>query len=302
MIQSVNAAGRNWESRLVLKKTFGLNTYVEMTPFVWKDKLYQVQNWPADKKVAGDKSEIQIVDLSTAEILSCPFLGHYFGAGFVCDDRLYVYAGDMGETGTWTIERVYVRSTDDLVSWTEPELVLEAEKGEHIFNVGVCRGKDGFVMLYETNDADWPAFTFKYCRSENLKDWERIPGGLYGTDKYVGGPALYFEGDYYYTLALVVVKPHHYQTIITRSRDCVVWEDAPTDRPFVTYDTNHITDPDNHPGMNETNASDPEVCYWQGRTMVYYLGGSQDELFPGIDIHYAEFDGTMRELFEHYFE
>jgi len=32
------------------------------------------------------------------------------------------------------------------------------------------------------------------------------------------------------------------------------------------------------------------------------LGQQLAEDFPGIDIHYAEFDGTMRELFEHYFE
>jgi alpha-L-fucosidase len=177
--------------------------------------------------------------------------------------------------------------------------VLEAEGAEQIFNVAVCRGSDRFVLLYETNDAKYPPFTFKYCESDDLVHWRRIPGALYGTDKYVGGPALYFEGGWYYTLYLEALPNTEYETRITRSRDLKSWQDAPPGRPFLTFDRSKKNLPLRPPELHETNASDPELCYFKGKTIVYFTGS--DQLVAG-DLQRAEFDGTPRELFEHFFQ
>ncbi len=286
----------------------------ETTPFVFADRLYRLENVPASFPAypaidpnhhAGGyhQDETRILDVETGTLISTPLRDHYFAMAFVWNDRVYVFAGDhQSSDGFWRITRVTMISSDDLVNWTEPVTVLEAENGEHIFNFGVCRGPEGFVLLYETDDKQWGIFTFKYCTSDDLVHWTRIPGGLYGTDKYVGGPALYFEGGYYYTLFLHSLGNSHYETRITRSRDCIHWEDAPGDRPFVTYNPDHITDPDNFPGVAETNASDAELCYWNGKTIVYYNGGNQGEITRAGDLHLAEFEGTPRELFETFFQ
>ena len=49
---------------------------------------------------------------------------------------------------------------------------------------------------------------------------------------------------------------------------------------------------------HESNASDAEVVYWKGKTLVYSAGG--DQQMAG-DLQWAEFDGTPRELFERFF-
>ncbi len=47
------------------------------------------------------------------------------------------------------------------MNWTKPIVVLRAEPQEKFFNVSVCRGRDAFVLLVESNDPKWPPFTFE---------------------------------------------------------------------------------------------------------------------------------------------
>jgi len=161
----------------------------------------------------------------------------------------------------------------------------------------VCRGVDVFILLYETNDAQWPPFTFKYCTSTDLHSWSHIPGAIYGRDKYVGGPALYYEGGTYYTLFLHDLGGT-WETRITRSRDLLNWEDAPEGRPFLPCNPKHVPQPNLFPDVRELSASDAELCEWRGKTLVYFYGGNQQG--QGI-LQLAVFDGSPRELLEYYF-
>lgn len=197
----------------------------------------------------------------------------------------------------WNITEVVLTTSDDFVTWSQPEVVISAENGEHIFNTAVCRGRDGFVLLYETNKPTWPAFTFKYCSSVDLREWTRIPDAIYSRRKYVGGPAIYYEGEKYYTLYLHDLGGR-WETRVARSLDLIHWEEAPEDRPFLTYDSTRLTDPVNHPGIHEINASDAELCMWQGKTVIYFNGGDQTGL---IDLQEASYDATLRELLESFF-
>ena len=188
-------------------------------------------------------------------------------------------------------------------------ILVECNPDESFYNVSVCRGDGRFVMLVESDDPKWQKFTFKYYTSDDLRQWKQIPDALYGTKKYVGGPALYYEGGYYYTLFLESLgRAHEYETRITRSKDLVHWQDAPHNRPFVTFNPkNFVTFNPKNPDrpwrptnkILETNASDAEVAYWQGKTIVYFTGGNQH---LSSELQWAEFDGTPRELFEHFFE
>ncbi|MEI8062638.1 MAG: alpha-L-fucosidase [Verrucomicrobiota bacterium] len=205
-----------------------------------------------------------------------------------------------------------MRSSDDLVKWTPPVTVIEAEGDEHLFNTAVCHDGHRFILLYETDDKQWTPFTFKYCESNDLVHWRRIPGAVYGREKYVGGPALYFEGGWFYTLYLQDLNGYSggtWETRVTRSRDLLHWEDAPVERPFLAPDLSRVfthqhrglfadQQPSQPVQVREINASDAEICYWQGQTLVYFNGGDQQTCG---DLQQAEFNGTPRELLERFY-
>ena len=242
----------------------------------------------------------RIRDVESDQVISIPLLNHYFAIAFVWEDRVYVYAGDYGHGEPWWhIRRIVLITSDDLITWSKPQVVITSQDGERLFNTAVCHDGRSFVLLYETDDRRWPAFTFKYCRSADLIHWQQVPGALYGTDKYVGGPALDYEGGWYYTLYLEALGEGRYETRVTRSQDLLTWTDAPPGRPVLTYDPERIPDPVHHPEVREINASDVELCEWQGKTILYFNGGNQ--LGVG-DLQWAEYEGTPRQLLEFFFQ
>lgn len=279
---------------------------VETSPFVFGDKLYLLENnqrfWDIPGTKPGDyfhEDEVRIREVESGNIVSEPLKNHGFGTALVWNDRVYVFAGNYGEGKPWRhITEITMTSSSDLKNWTKPQVVLRAAEGEFFFNTAVCRGKNEFILLYETNDKRWKPFTFRYMKSTDLTNWEAIPEALYGVDKYVGGPALYYEGDWYYTLYLEALKPG-YETRITRSKDLVHWEDAPAGRPFISFDTTHKNIPLIDPSISESNASDVELCYFEGRTILYFTGSDQT---TAGDLQWATYDGAPGQLFEHFFK
>lgn len=303
-----------WKCRLFKTAVIGPRLAGETTPFVINDHLYRLENHQKNFDFPGKgrtfsfhEDEIRIRDLESDKIISIPLRDHYYASGFVWSGRFYLFAGKYERT-QFHIRHIVMTSSEDLINWTEPQVVIESENGERLFNTAVCRGKDKFILLYETNDARWtPPFTFKYCESDDLLHWTRIPDAIYGKDKYVGGPALYYEGGRYYTLYLHVCAPtsgsarlktNKYETRITRSADLIHWEDAPANRPFISFNSSHRTDPEYYPDVYELNASDAELCFWKGKTVVYFNGGNQQ---GACDLQAAEFAGTPRALLEHYY-
>ncbi|MEO2047853.1 MAG: hypothetical protein ABGX16_14935 [Pirellulales bacterium] len=278
---------------------------VEVTPFVFQDKFYLLENWQKQWEHPGDtdgshftQDEIRIRDMRTDRIVSIPLVGHGLGMALVHDDRVYVFAGNWGMEKKWRITEITMISSDDLVNWTDPVVVLKAEPQEKFFNVSVCHADQRFVMLVESNDPAWPAFTFKYFKSGDLLHWQPVPNALYGKEKYCGGPALYYEGAFFYTTYLHSLGGGRYETRVTRSTDLVHWHDAPTGRPFVTFHPKNRVHRLRPPEIRETNASDVEFCQWQGKTVVYYTGG--DQHYAG-DLKWAEFEGSPRELLESFY-
>ena len=300
--ESSHAPAR-WTNRLARTASIG-PVACEVTPFVWQNRLYRVENYPRYFDFPGARpdyrfleDEIRVRDVASGQIVSVPLHGHYYGMGFVHDGHLHVFAGAYGPgRRIRTINRVV---SDDLVHWSDPVPAIAAEGNEGLFNTAVCRGSDRFVLLYETDDPRWPKFTFKYCESDDLVHWRPIPGARYGIDKYVGGPALYFADGWYYTLYLQSLPgPRHYETRITRSRDLVLWHDAPEDRPVLPVIPTHVPDPA-HPEVCERSASDAELCAWRDRTIIYFNSGNQ----LGVNgLEQAEFDGPPAERLSHYFD
>ena len=295
-----------WKNPIV-KKGVVPGASCEVTPFVFKERLYRVENFKASTNFPGRPAQyrfhedgFRIRDVEKDQIISIPLLNHYFAIAYVWQDRVYVYAGDYEQDLPWcNIRKLIMISSTDLITWTAPQIVLTAESDEHLFNTDICHDGKRFVMLYETDDESWPKFTFKFCESDDLVHWRKIPDALYGTNRYVGGPALYFEDNWYYSLYLEDLGEGYFETRITRSRDLIDWQDAPADRPFMTFDPERFTNPIHYPEVKELNASDVELCEWKGKTIIYFNGG--DQLNCG-DVQSAEFDGCPRELFEYFFK
>ncbi|WP_353197610.1 hypothetical protein [Parapedobacter defluvii] len=279
---------------------------VEVTPFVFKERLYLLENnqrfWDVEGAKPGyffHEDEVRIRDVETGELVTTALTNHAFGTALVWNDTVYVFAGNYGKDKPWRqITSITMTASGDLKNWTEPVTVFEASGNEYFFNTAVARGADGFALLYETNDPTWPPFTFRYVKSADLRNWEEIPGAVYGIDKYVGGPALYYEGDWYYTLYLDNISTG-WVTRIARSKDLVSWEDAKPERPFVAFDTTHMDIPLLDPTIRENNASDVELCYFNGKSVLYFTGSDQS---TAGDLQWATFDGTPKELFEYFFE
>lgn len=298
-------ASQAWKNPLHYKGKLD-SPLVEVTPFVFQDKLYRLENWQKQWEFPGSpegsrmtEDEVRIRDMASGEVVSVPFTGHGLGMALVNEGTVYVFSGNWGTEKKWNITEIEMVSSTDLVHWSTPVVVLRAEPQEKFFNVSVCKGETGFVLLVESNDPAWPAFTFKYFRSGDLLHWNRVPDALYGREKYVGGPALYFENKFYYTLYLQSLGEGRYETRVTRSKDLVHWQDAPDERPFVTFNPENAVHPLRPAGTREANASDAELCAWQGKTIVYYTGG--DQQLAG-DLQWAEFDGSPADLLERFYE
>lgn len=278
---------------------------VEVTPFVFNERFYLLENWQRQWEFPGSpengmfaEDEVRIRDSEKDEIVSIPLVGHGLGMALVWEDRVYVFAGNWGTEKKWQIKSIEMTSSSDLTTWSPPTTVLTANADESYFNVSVCRAKDRFYLLVESNDPRWPAFTFKYFSSNDLVHWEPIPDAIYGREKYVGGPAFYSFGEWFYTLYLQSLGEGTYETRVTRSKDLVHWQDAPVERPFVSFDPTQPVHPLRPSEIREKNASDVEICEWQGKTHVYFTGG--DQHLAG-DLQLGLYDGPPQKLLEYFF-
>ena len=268
----------SWKNPIV-KKGYLHSPVCETTPFVFGGKLYRLESWqkyfdlpntpPPGTQYHEDS--VRVCDVETNKVVSVALTNHGFASGFVWDGRMYVFSSSWGEGKPWRkASEIDMTSSADLIHWTPPVAVVHAEAGDTLYNVAVCRGRDSFVLLYETDNPKYVPFTFKYFSSPDLKNWTRVPDAFYGRDKYVGGPALYFYGDTYYTLYLQDLGGK-WETRITRSKDLVNWEDAPAGRAFLTFDPTHDHLPLRPPELKEDNASDAELCEWKGKDNHLFL-------------------------------
>jgi alpha-L-fucosidase len=281
----------------------------EVTPFVFKGRLYRLENMMRFGDFEGKEPPyryhedgFRIHDVAADQIISIPLLNHYFAIAYVWDDRVYVVAGDYEDRPWWHIRHTVMISSDDLVTWTKPRVILEAAGDEHLFNYALCRAKGKFYLLYETNDRRWPAFTMRFCESDDLVTWRKLPENyIYGKDKYTGGPALYYdeEEDWFYILYVNAFGENQYDNRIARSHDLMTWQDAPADRPIVSPDLQRVVDGKKWPGIKECSASDVEMCEFQGKTYLCWNNGNQQGASVGWE---AVYDGPMKQFLRKFFE
>jgi hypothetical protein len=227
---------------------------------------------------------LELTDAETGEELARFAQGYGLACAHVNNDTLYVFASRY-ENNTWNDVTLF--SSSDLKHW-EKKVVIQQEN-EQLFNSSVCEGPDGFVMAYESNDPKYPAFTIKFARSKDLKNWKKIPDAIFGTNRYTACPCIRYVNGYYYVLYLEHRTPrHYYETYITRSKDLKEWELSsanPVLRPVEIDDC--------------INTSDPEVVEFGGKTYVYYAVGDQ---LTWMNIKRGVYPGSLQRFYEQWYE
>ncbi|OGD18633.1 MAG: hypothetical protein A2W03_08540 [Candidatus Aminicenantes bacterium RBG_16_63_16] len=255
----------------------------EITPFVWKGKLCTLESirpaaWgkPADHYLLLKEAESGKELARTAQ-----------GFGLAClllhKDIFYIFASRLDD-GRW--RDVTLFKSSDLKHWDSKAVVTG--ENEEIFNSSVCRGRDGFVMAYESNDPAYPPFTIKFARSADLERWEKMPDAMFGTNRYTACPCLRYADGWYYVLYLEHRTPRWtFETYITRSRDLLRWELSAAN-PVQRAE-----------GLDEgINASDPDIVEFQGKTLLYFCVSDQ---LSWMNIKRVIYPGTMAEFFKSWY-
>jgi hypothetical protein len=268
--------------RLILEDS-PFNNLCESAPVVWKNNLCLMECVrPATGGTVQDYY-LNLTDTKSGQMLARFAEGYGLACGLVEDGTFYAFASRFGE-GSWNDVTQFASS--DLVHWTKQ--VVIRQESEHLFNSSVCKAGDGFVMAYESDDPQYPAFTVKFAGSKDLKTWTKMPEALFGKDRYTACPCIRYVDGWYYVLYTEHRTPRwFFETFIARSKDLVDW---------TLSDRNPVLTPGANGGIN---ASDPDVAEFEGKTIVYYSVGDQHTWAKGKQ---AVFPGSAKEFFGGYFK
>jgi len=254
---------------------------METTPVLWKGReILFCSMRPAVAKHEPEQLRLSLYDPAGKQEIASFGVGHSLGCAFVEGDTIHVYAAVQPSANSWFTDINHFFSTD-LKEW-KMEPCLRAER-ENLLNSSVCRDKNGYLMVYESNSP--VAFCCKFARSQDLSRWEKIPDIVFaGKDgkTYSACPVIRYFDPYYYVIYLRV-DGNNYVADMIRSTDLNTWEFSPQN-PFL------------RPGDGEgINTSDVDLFEVDGKTRIFYAVGNQSDW---CHLREAVFPGPMRELFE----
>jgi hypothetical protein len=255
----------------------------ELDPFLWKGRLCHLECIRPGDYGRAEQPHLVIRDWGSGSELARFGSGYSLASVYVHDETLHVYASRHGD-GAWN--DVTLLKSRDLDRWEEA-VVIGQEK-EHLFNSSVCRGPDGFVMAYESDDPRYRPFTVKFAVSQDLGRWTKVPDAVFGTDRYAACPCIRYADGFYYMMYLEHRSPGHvFETYIARSTDLRRWWSSAAN-PVLRAS-----------GLDEgINASDPEIIEIDGTTWVYFAVGDQ---LTWMNIKRAAYPGSMAAFFREWF-
>jgi hypothetical protein len=256
----------------------------EMAPLTWEGTpAYLECIRPAAGGTAKD-FHLEIREAASGRIRAKFAEGYGLASIFVHEGEALVFASRWEPAG-W--RDVTLFRSRDLRTWTSEPII----RGDHegLFNSSVCLGPDGFILAYESDDAQYPPFTIKFARSKDLRTWVKLPEATFGTNRYTACPCIRYTNGFYYVLYLEQRTPRwFFETYITRSRDLVHWELSAAN-PVLTPE-----------GLDEgINASDPELAEESGRTVLYFADGDQR---TWVNLKKAVYPGPLAAFLESWFK
>lgn len=259
-----------------------LGDVCEAAPVVWQDRLALMKcRRPASGGTTADYF-LTLEDVEGGRPLARFAEGYGLASALVNDGAFYAFASRF-TAGNWNDVTVF--KSKNLRDWTQTVVVTQEK--EHLFNSSVCRGDRGFVMAYESDDPRFPPFTVKFATSADLENWSKLPGAVFGADRYAACPCLRYVNGWYYLLYVEHRTPRwFFETYLARSKDLKTWELSAAN-PILT------------PGPDDgINASDPDVIEFRNRTYLYYSVGDQR---TWSKLKRAVYPGPLAEFFAGWF-
>ena len=267
----------------LVNKTLIRREMCEMSPFSWNGRLCHMECVrPATGGTVTDYY-LRLSDAATGEELGRCGEGYGLASIIVDGTTAHVFASRFEPDGWHDVTHF---SSTDLKSWKRREAIRG--ENEQIFNTSVCRGPRGFVMVYESNDPAWPAFTIKFAVSRDMERWTRLPEATFGRDRYTACPCIRYSRGRYYLLYTEHRTPRWcFETYIARSADLRRWELSAANPVARAEEVDE--------GIN---ASDPELIEFQGRTLYYYCVADQ---LTWCNMKRVEYPGKLGAFLESWF-
>jgi hypothetical protein len=262
---------------------------MENTPVIFNSRLLLISNYrPGGADAKGKDAYLYIDDLQSGMEVARFGNGHSFVSAYVNGCELNVFSLEFSDFGrVMNSNGIDRMTTTDLKDWKSEKVILP-EDNEHLFNSSVCRDEKGFLMAYES---DKPVqFCFKFARSGDLSEWEKIKGLVFTGEnhEYSACPVIRYIKPYYYVIYLHAATGKHkgWISYLARSADLLEWELSPY---------NPILEAEAGEGINN---SDVDLLECKGKTYLYYATGDQETWGT---VRVAMYNGSEKEFFESYF-
>lgn len=302
----------------VLHKKGIVSPYGEMTPFVFRGKLYRLESVDpfhcTRPQESRHLSHAIIRDVESGNIISKLGIGDYFFDAFVDGEKVYVF-GTLNNSiyGWFGGDTINVYESTDLLHWEKR--VLFQKKDWLFFNHSITKDDEGYVMTVEVSKpvevAGPHPFTFIFIRTKNLVDLEFMDfkTTAYPMNRYSGGSKLNYFNKWYYFSTLVELPGFVYCFYITRTQDFENWYFGKYN-PFLCVTNEDMKVAENAADITDemrkeiptgyySSASDADYCEYNGKTIIDYAVGNQ------LGFHFiaeAEYDGTLQEMLENFFD
>ncbi len=247
---------------------------MEGTPVIWNNQLMFVVS-----NRMGAQLQVEFYNGATRTLIGSIDVGMALIATFVDNGTMFVFGSNAN-----TIQMI---SSSDLLTWTQPVEVIHAVPGRDLFNVSVSKDSTGYIMAYETCEADTKCFNARFAHSTDLLNWSEV-GKIFMKDIYAACPTIRYIDGYYYVFYLRFFE--HFSTVVNRSKDLIIWEDdhivlSPTDT------------------LNEgENNSDMDLVEFNGQVIMEYAQGNQQDKYGfWTDIMIAKYNGTLSQFVKELF-
>ncbi len=295
-----------------IKKLGACSPYGEMTPFVFGGRLYRLELTDNTRGLAADDGSIGFLirDIESGKVISRGGKGHYYFSGLECGDIFYIFCVES-KNGGYSGDTVKLFVTKNLVDFEER--VLFRREGFNFFNTAPVRDENGFVLAVEANEPKelvGVPFTCFFARSADLIRWDFLPDETaYPRHRYIGGPCMKYSEGWYYLFGVTELPCARYTNYLCRTKDFYTWEVGKYNPFLMPSNEDKRISPraadfseefleQIKTGFNINN-SDVDMCDYNGKTYINYTVGNQLGFYYMCE---AEYDGSMAELLERFFD
>ena len=294
-----------------IRKLGAVSPRGEVSPFVFKGRLMRLELLDPSRGLEATNAAICacVIEAATGRRLSTLGRDCYYFSAFAEEDRVIVL-GTERQGGRFSGDTIWAFESTDLVNWSRR--VLLRNPGWRYFNTSLTKGRDGYVLLMESNTKPYAGqpFTMFFATSTDLRDWKLMePDIAFPKDRYAGGPFIRWHNGFYYVSLVTALPNERYATYLYRTQDFRKWDCGLYNPLLICSQEDRTVSPkavDITPSFAEEvrtrfvcSASDLEFCAFGDKTYLNYAVGDQHGFYYICE---AWYDGTPGELLEGFFK